>query len=310
MTRTSMFYSIVLAFLFTAVAYPQSVGRKLQAISVNVSAGTSQGSGTIFIKEIEGVQLTFILTAYHVISGLRKVETRMVDGKEEKRAVYNDAEITQEVFQDGRKVGKVTYAAKVICVDSRRDLALLLLRKEGKVFEDSGVLYTSDEIPDVGTNVLHAGSPGGLEIGGSATVTSGIISRVGVTISEFGGSDFGVFDQTTCPALPGSSGGLIAKADTGEIVGVLTIGLRSSTGFNWMVPTRTIKKWLDEANMSWFYNDKVDKPRLSDLRKLQVIEVGGGEIKSGSFNSTEQQALPSVRVAVPGLDGVGPAILY
>lgn len=290
--------STLLVLLLCSVASAQNVGRKLQAVSVNISAKTAQGSGTIFVREIEGTPLTFILTAYHVVSNLRKIETRMVDGKEEKRAVYDDAEITQEIFQDGRRVGKVTYSARVLCVDSRRDLALLLLRKQGKIFEESAVLYVGEEIPDVGTQVLHAGSPGGFEVGGSATVTSGIISRIGVPISEFGGSDFGVFDQTTCPALPGSSGGLVAKADTGEIIGIITIGLRSSTGFNWMVPVRTIKKWLDEAKFSWFYDDKVEKPRLSDLKNMSVIEVGGGEIKSDAFNlqngETNTQELPKL----------------
>lgn len=275
--------------LIPQTAFGQSVGRKLQQVAVNVVARSTQGSGTIFVRQIDNQEVTFVLTAYHVISNLRKVETRVIDGKEEKRVVYDDAEVTQEVFQEGRRVGKVTYSARVICVDSRRDLALLMLRKEGRVFETSAVFYLGDEIPDVGTSVLHAGSPGGFEIGGSATVTSGIISRIGVPISEFGGADFGVFDQTTCPALPGSSGGLVAKADTGEVVGIITIGLRSSTGFNWMVPIRTIKKWLDEAKMTWFYDDKVEKPRLSELRSLSVIEVGGGEVRTGFSQENEQK---------------------
>lgn len=290
--KNPIFYvlSFALVCLSATFLYAQSVGRHLQSVSVNIKAKTVQGSGTIFVREIEGTKLTFVLSAYHVVSPLRRIETRVVNGKEEKHVVYDDAEVTQEIYSDGRRVGRVSYSARVICVDQKRDLALLMLRKEGQTFDYSAVLYLKDEIPDVGTPVLHAGSPGGFEIGGTATVTSGIVSRVGVPFEEFGGPDHGVFDQVTCPALSGSSGGLIALADNGEIVGIITLGLRGSSTFNWMVPVRVIRAWLDEAGLKWFYDDKADKPRLSEIRNWKVVEVGGGEVDSSRYQANSENA--------------------
>ncbi len=283
-------FSLMVWLIFaSSFAFSETIGKYLQSVSVNVRAGTNQGSGSLFIVEVEGKKTNWVLTAYHVIERLRKVTSVInPDGQERKKVIYNDAQILQEQVQDGRVVGSISYDAKVICVDARYDLAVLRVRKDGQLIEKGAKLYLNKEIPDVGTEILHAGSPGGAEIGGSATITTGIISRIGVRIKDFTDSEAGIYDQVDCAALPGSSGGLVAKADTGEIVGIITIGLRSGDSFHWMVPARTILKWADEAKIRWIFDPNVKAPPESEIEKIPIetnVPVGS----SSTFVSTPVQ---------------------
>ncbi|MGB9619156.1 MAG: trypsin-like peptidase domain-containing protein [Armatimonadota bacterium] len=267
----SILLPILLLSSLATVVEAQSVGKRLQAVSVNVRARGAEGSGSLFVVDIEGKTTNWVLTAYHVVEGLRTVSSVVgPDGQERKRVTYYDAQILQEQVQDGRVVGTVTYDAKIVCVSARYDLAVLRVRKDGKIVEAGAKLYTGSDVPDVGTPILHAGSPGGADIGGSATLTSGIISRIGVRINDFTDSDAGIYDQVDCAALPGSSGGLVALASTGEIVGIITIGVRSADSFHWIVPARTILKWSEQAGIRWIFDSAVPPPKLADLEKIPL----------------------------------------
>ena len=227
----------------------RSVGEYLQAISVNIQAGPAQGSGTIFIIPVEGENHAFILTAAHVVRHLRRTREYHDQGDRKTAIYYDDATVVQEQLSKGRVVGKVSYDAKVLTVDSVRDIALLLVRKPD-AFQDSGYFYPHDIVP-VGTAVFHCGAPGGIEIGGSASLTNGIISRLGVKITDYTPSEYAVFDQVTCPALGGSSGGLVATCDEGAFVGMITLGLSGSSNFSWMVPIRMIRRWVQDLKIEW-----------------------------------------------------------
>ena len=245
------------------------VGVYLQTISVNIKTGTGQGSGTIFITEVEGKKTAFVVTAYHVVEDLRKVRDVIApDGSPRKKVEYDDATILQEQVDNGRVVGEIRYDAKVICVDSRRDIAVLRARKSD-AFSISGYFYNGD-IPMPGTEIYHCGAPGGSDIGGSASLTSGIISRVGVRIKDFTDSEYGVYDQVDCAALPGSSGGLIALRECGCWIGMITIGVRSSDNFHWFVPVRTFRQFAKEAKMEWLVDPNQPRPTEKDLEGIPV----------------------------------------
>jgi S1-C subfamily serine protease len=282
----------ILSLVFTLVCLPglafcdnanlagQPVGIYLQNISVNVKAKSGQGSGTIFISEVGGKKINFVLTAYHVVEALRSVQT-VIDneGNEKKRVVYDDAVITQEHVENGRKVGEIRYDAKVICVDPRRDIALLQIRKENAI-SVSGTFYLDSEIPPPGTLIFHCGAPGGQEIGGSASVTGGIISRIGVSITDFGPAEHAIYDQVDCAALPGSSGGLIALQSDGRWIGMITLGLQGSDSFHWMVPVRIVKEWAKEAKIEWFIDPNLPRPSEEDLKNVPLEINPTGQIKT------------------------------
>ncbi|GIW59036.1 MAG: hypothetical protein KatS3mg087_0102 [Patescibacteria group bacterium] len=246
------------------------VGVYLQKISVNIKSGSGQGSGTIFVTEVEGKKTAFVVTAYHVVEDLRKVRDIIApDGSPRKRVEYDDAVILQEQVDNGRVVGEIRYDAKVICVDSNRDIAILRVRKTD-AFTVSGYFYDGSDIPQPGTEVYHCGAPGGSDLGGSASLTSGIISRVGVRITDFSDSEYGIYDQVDCAALPGSSGGLVALKSCGCWIGMITIGVRSSDNFHWIVPVRTVRQFAKEAKLEWLVDPKLPRPTEKDLESIPV----------------------------------------
>src|SRR3972149_1820511 len=88
----------------TAVAEePVAVGPRLQQISGTIKKSYSDvGPATIILRTIEGKPVAFVLTAEHVIAGLRGVETVIApDGTERKQVTYKDAELMQQIRQGG-----------------------------------------------------------------------------------------------------------------------------------------------------------------------------------------------------------------
>lgn len=251
------------------------VGANLQRVSVNVLCSPSggsygtQGSGTIFLCEMDdGSSTTWILTANHVVDCLRRVET--ISGSDKKIVRYRDAQIIQEQVDRGRAVGEIKYDAKVVSVDTHRDIALLRVRYSD--FTRVGAqLYLGDYIPQPGTAIFHCGAPGGKDLGGTCSLTAGIISRLGVRIPDFGGgSELGIFDQTDTAALGGSSGGLIALRTNGQIIGIITLGLRSGDNFHWLVPARSIVTWATEVGAMPIFDASLPRPTEDELMSIPL----------------------------------------
>lgn len=261
------------------------IGPQLQRTSVNIKASTSsaggaQGSGTVFLVPKAGKdQVAFVITAHHVVEDLREIQTVIDDkGNEKKHVRYRDAQIVQEVSNSKRSrlVGETRLDAKIINVDPARDIALLQVRAVGALVE-TGRFYLDDTVPEVGTEVLHCGAPGGQQIGGTATLTAGIISRTGVRIPDFGGSE-AIFDQTDCSALGGSSGGMVCLRDDGRWIGMITLGLSGGDNFHWFVPVRHVKEWAKEIGAEWLVDPeaKAPSPAQIDAIPLEVHRAGFG----------------------------------
>jgi len=269
------------------------IGPMLQAVSVNVLAPgqyrSFQGSGTIFLAEVDGKKAAFIITAHHVIDSLREVTSVIgSDGNTKKAIRYRDAQITQEQVETGRTVGEVKYDAKVINVDPRRDIALLRVRK-GDFTPTGAVCYLGKNIPAAGTEIYHCGAPGGKETGGTCSLTSGIISRIGVRIPGFGGgSEHGIFDQTDTAALGGSSGGMVALKANGQWIGMITLGLNSGDNFHWIVPVRSVYTWAEEVNILWLLDESLDRPTEDDIKAI-VLE----HVEPGYAGETSQEPTPA-----------------
>lgn len=259
-----------------------TVGPMLQSLSVNVYCpksygGGVQGSGTIFLSEVfrdrereaTSSPAAFILTAHHVVGDLRSVKTVIIGGETKKVVRYKDAQIIQEQVENGRAIGEIKYDAKILSVDTRRDIALLRVRKGD--FSNAGAIFYLGEIPQVGTEVYHCGAPGGKDLGGTSSLTAGIISRVGVRIPGFGGgSELGIFDQTDTAALGGSSGGMLTLKSDGRFIGMITLGLQSSDSFHWFVPARAILEWSDEAKVRWLFDPSLNRPSEADIDSIPL----------------------------------------
>ena len=266
----------------------------LQRLSVTIkTANNKEGSGTIFSVPMEvggeRVAQNFVLTAAHVVSHLRSVETVIArDGRDRKVVKFRDAAVVQEEkglkgFGRGRKVMEYRFDAKVIKYDSGYDLALLMIYRVG--FKGKGArFYLGREIPECGTDLWHVGSLGGQELGASS-LTGGRVSSIGRIFADR------PYDQTDVTAIPGSSGGGVFLASTHELVGVLTMGIRGGDSINWIVPAREVLKWARRGGILWAFDPSVKPPTEDVLRKLRIEDTGR------QFDDAAERRIEAVRRA-------------
>lgn len=285
--------AIVAATLSTANAIePEEVPGHLQKIAVTVKTERASGSGTILAREIEGKTYAFILTAHHVIDDLRRVTTRIEDGKEYKTVKYDKCKVTQERVIDGATVGEQTLYCRVIATSPKYDIAALLVLWPDK-FTKEETLEFLDGLPPVGQDVFHCGSPSGQQLGHNS-LTEGIIAAQGRMFDEL------PYTQTTVSALPGSSGGMVVERETGIYIGMLTLGITNTDSFNYIVPSRRIVKWAKAIGFEYLVNSEakaLDFDEISDLpieavakRGANKTGVNGYEI-SGYISRAEREAM-------------------
>jgi S1-C subfamily serine protease len=287
MRRNLVILVCALCMMAHSVLGAEPIGPSLQKLSVNIAAGSSvQGSGTLVVVEIDKKPTVWALTAEHVVR--RQKQTRDVvgpEGETRKQVSYKDVSVVQEQVMDGRTVGEIKYDARVVSVDPRRDIALLRIRAD---FTQVGVaFYMDDTIPQPGTPIFHCGAPGGKEIGGTATLTAGIVSRLGVRIPDFGGSEHGVFDQTDCASMGGSSGGMVALQSDGRYIGMITLGLQGGDSFNWIVPIRSIRDWANELKIPWLLDPKAERPTEEEIQAIPL------ELNPSGFTKSEPTPAPT-----------------
>jgi len=242
----------------------RQVAKELQEISVTIKAARAEGSGVIIIREIDGEKRMFILTAGHVIDGLRKTR-EVIDPKTGTKRVlveFDDAAIVSEFIQKGRSVGESKLTAEIIRysdADDGHDVGVFLVRKQVGDDQASTKFYLGEEIPYAGMHLYHVGSLLGQT--GANSFTDGVMSQIGRTIGKFS------FDQTTVTAFPGSSGGGVYN-EKGEYVGMLVRGAGET--FNLISPIRRLKVWAKAANMEWLLDPSKKTPTMKELETLAV----------------------------------------
>jgi S1-C subfamily serine protease len=171
------------------------------------SNSTVLGSG--FVTNITGSQ--YVVTNYHVVQGV------------------TDLTVT---FHDGD-----AYPATVVGSDGYSDLAVLSLVAPASEFHPLQVVSSSQLV--VGEPVVAIGNPFGL----SGSMTFGIVSQLGRTISESLAGSFAIANvvQFSAPINPGNSGGPLLDAN-GDVVGITTAVVASSQGVGFAIPSDTILK--------------------------------------------------------------------
>lgn len=264
--------------LFVAIAFatyassalalePAEVPEHLQKVAVTVKTNYASGSGTILARKIEGKCYGFVLTAHHVIDDLRRVETRIEDGSEVKEIKYDNVKFTQERVIDGVTVGETTMFCKVIATSPKYDIAVLMCLWPDKFSETDTVPFFKDGLPGVGVEVFHCGSPSGQELGHNS-LTDGIIAANGRMFDEL------PYTQTTAAALPGSSGGMVVLKSNAEYVGMLTLGIRGTDSFNYIVPSDRIIKWAKSVGFEYLVDPSADAPTLEEVFDLPIESNG------------------------------------
>ena len=109
----------------------------LNKISVTVRAeagySRSEGSGTLYVRKVDGKDVTFCWTAGHVVADLKKTEEIIRDGKTLRKVTFENPKLLRELRnKDGRRAGEVVVDAQVIRYShaEEHDLALLMVISE------------------------------------------------------------------------------------------------------------------------------------------------------------------------------------
>lgn len=152
-------------------------------INVQTAQGSGIGSGVIIDKN------GYIVTNNHVVDGAQTVEV---------------------VLYDNTKI-----SGKVVGTDPEDDLAIVKIEPRSNLVVAS--LGDSSKLR-VGQSVLAIGNPLGIK----QTVTSGIVSALGRSVSEGSGTVIPNAIQTDAPINPGNSGGALVDMN-GRLIGIPTL---------------------------------------------------------------------------------------
>jgi S1-C subfamily serine protease len=151
--------------------------------------------------------------------------------------VVDDAENITVTFSNGNG-----YAASLIGSDAYSDLAVLSVDAPFEEFHPLEI--TSSSTLNVGDPVVAIGSPFGL----GGTMTSGIISQLGRTITtdDSGAGSFPIANiiQTSAAINPGNSGGPLLNYQ-GQVIGITTAIIADSNGLGFAVPSNTILREIE-----------------------------------------------------------------
>jgi len=289
----SILLTIGLLGAFALNAAERYVPEYLNKISVTVRAEMgyqkSEGSGTLFARKIDGANATFCWTAGHVVDHLRRVEEVIVGGKPSKKITFENPKLVRELRnRDGRRTGEVVVDAKVIRYSpaNKHDLCLLLILSEDFKAAASAEFYPKGgKLPLIGTHLNHVGSFLGGD--GANSYSDGVLSSNGRILFKV------PFMQTTAPAYPGSSGGVVAD-DKGRYIGMLVRGAGSD--YNLCVPVARIWKWAKDNGVEFAMSP--DAPIT--MKQINALPIEGPSEAGGSGDGAHKSYPFLIRKSVSG----------
>jgi len=183
-----------------------------------------QGTGSGFLWDREG----HVVTNYHVIQGASAARVTLHD--------------------------QSVWPATLVGAAPDQDLAVLRIRAPAEKLQP--VLVGTSRDLQVGQKVFAIGNPFGLDF----TLTNGIVSALGRSISAMTGRKIGDVIQTDAAINPGNSGGPLLDS-AGRLIGVNTqIASPSgaSAGIGFAVPVDTVNRVVPEL----VAHGRVVRPRL------------------------------------------------
>lgn len=300
--KTSSIIVMVFGLIATSVLgaeKKQDTADHLQNVSVTIRSegewSNGEGSGVIFTrKDASGNQVNFVWTAAHVIDNLRSTRKVVVDGTPKTLVEFKDPMVVKEIRQDGRTVGRLQMDAEVLKysdADDGHDLALLRIRKFNFVKDTVTFHLDKDDIPKLGTDLLHVGSLLGQM--GANSMTDGIYSQHGRLIKSLNKY---VFDQTTVTAFPGSSGGGVYLKSNANYIGMLVRG--AGEGFNLIVPVRRMQDYCEKHKIMWALDPTVAMPDEDDLKKMPIEHAPKEKKQEDTADKAEAKKMFPYRLKV------------
>lgn len=211
----------------------------------------SQQQGSGFITQVNNRLV--IVTNNHVVDGAVNETVTFADGD--------------------------SYPATVLGQDAQADLAVLTITPMPTGLTPL-VLASSDTL-QVGEPVVAVGSPYGL----SGTLTTGVISATGRTITEASSSNensqtIADIIQTSTAINPGNSGGPLMSYG-GEVIGITTAGISNSQGLGFAIPSDTIMRELGSLVATGSYDKHPSMNAEGTDMNYQIAQAMGTSVTYG-----------------------------
>ena len=225
------------ATIDVAAAVSPAVVRITTNGSVDTSTGNipSTGVGSGVIYDPDG----WILTNRHVVEGSDRLIVELNDGQEFPGTVYG--------------------------IDTLTDLAIVKIDASGL---PSAKLGDSSALK-VGQLVIAIGSPLGTY---SNSVTSGIVSAKGRSITTDGNQNLNNLIQTDAAINPGNSGGPLLDAG-GNVVGVNTAIAVDSNGIGFAIPIDIARPIMEQA----VAGEKLSRPYMGVVYRAVDVQLAKAE---------------------------------
>lgn len=155
------------------------------------------------------------------------------------------------------------YPAAIVGISEQTDIAVIRVPQ----LANMDTLPLSDKMADIGDEVIALGSPHGFQ----NTVTLGIISGTDRDF-EVDGFDYSNVYQISAQITHGNSGGPLINRETGEIIGINSVGTQDGTiGFS--IPISEVidqvKEWSNKA-----VNDQLNFASVMDIITKSNSEQG------------------------------------
>ena len=227
-----------------------------------------QGSG--FAVSFQGSD--YIVTNNHVVNGVSNITVTFSDGN--------------------------SYPASVKGTDPYRDLAVLAVQAPAGEFHPLAII-SSPQAVQVGETAYAIGSPFGL----SGSLTVGVVSQVGRTITE-SNTQFAIPDiiQFSAAINPGNSGGPLLDS-SGEVIGITTAAVSNSQGLGFAIPASTLSKELSPLIITGNYTLHPYLGISSADMTYQLAQKAGTNVTYGLLVQTVVSGGPAATAGVRGGTG-------
>ncbi len=211
----------------------------------------------------------YVVTNFHVVQGV------------------SDITVT---FQNGD-----AYLAKVVGSDGYSDLAVLNVSAPAWEFHPLQIVSSSQLV--VGQPVVAIGNPFGL----SGSMTVGIVSQLGRTISESLAGNFAIANviQFSAPINPGNSGGPLLDAN-GAVVGITAATVISSQGVGFAIPSDTILREFVSLVTTGAYNMHPYMGIISADMTYQLAQLQNTNYTYGALIQTVNASGPATAAGLRG----------
>ncbi len=213
---------------------------------------------------------SYIVTNFHVVNGVSNLTVTFSDGN--------------------------SYPARVVGSDAYSDMAVLSVGAPASEFVQL-TLAGPASYAAVGESVYAIGNPFGL----SGSMTYGIVSQTGRTITESTSSQVSISDiiQFSAPINPGNSGGPLLDSN-GQVLGMTTAVVSNSQGLGFAIPTSTIARELPFLIMDGTYTEHPYLGITGADMNYQLGQVTKANVTYGILVESVAQGGPAAKAGIRG----------